>query len=150
MEQSEMNSLSMKQNEPVLSEEEAAKLAADFRDTLMDEHESRVKAQAHREDRSSEKYKARAREQEILAEERIKEQVRAEFYKEQGYKLYNDSAGRQHWLTQAEYDWRMQARARRDKNHRSFDFGAQTQRRRLTMYAGSVMLAIAIGLWLLR
>lgn len=150
MGKSEMNSLAMKQNEPILSEEEAAKLAADFRDALMDEHESRVKAQAKREDRSSEKYKARAREQEILAEERIKEKVRAEFYKEQDYKLYTDSAGRQHWLTQAEYDWRMKARARRDKNHRSFDFGAQTRRRRLAMYGGSVVLAITMGLWLLR
>jgi predicted Zn-dependent protease len=140
----------MKQNEPALTEEEAAKLAADFRDALMNEHESRVKAQEHREERSREKHKARVREQEILAEEQIKEHVRAEFYKEQGYKLYTDSAGRQHWLTRSEYDWRIQARARRDKNHRSFDFGAHTRQRRLTMYAGSIILAIAMGLWLLR
>jgi len=140
----------MKQNEPALTEEEAAKLAADFRDALMDEHESCVKAQTHREERSREKHKARVREQEILAEEQIKEQVRAEFYKEQGYKLYTDSAGRQHWLTRSEYDWRIQARARRDKNHRSFDFGSQTKQRRLAMYAGSIILAIAMGLWLLR
>lgn len=140
----------MKQNEPALTEEEAAKLAADFRDALMNEHESRVKAQEHREERSREKHQARVRDQEILAEEQIKEQVRAEFYKEQGYKLYTDSAGRQHWLTQSEYDWRIQARARRDKNHRSFDFGAHTRQRRLTMYAGSIILAIAMGLWLLQ
>jgi hypothetical protein len=116
----------------------------------MDEHEGRVKAQVHREERSREKRQAKVREQEILAEEQIKEQVRAEFYKEQGYKLYTDSAGRQHWLTRSEYDWRVQARARRDKNHRSFNFGPQTQRRRLAMYAGSIILAIAMGLWLLR
>ena len=146
---SELTSLAMKQNDSVLTEEEAAKLAADFRSALMDEHESRVKAQVHREERSREKHKARMREQEILAEEQIKEQVRAEFYKEQGYKLYTDSAGRQHWLTQSEYDWRMQAKARRDKNHRSFDFGAHTQRRRVSMYVGSVILAIGMGLWLL-
>ena len=37
--ESELTNLAMKQNEPALSEEEAAKLAADFRDALMDEHE---------------------------------------------------------------------------------------------------------------
>mgnify|MGYP001184266133 CR=1 FL=1 len=142
-------SLAMSNEKTVLSPEEAERVEAEFRDALMDEHRSRQQAQEHREVRSKEKMRERERERQILAEEELKERVRAEFYKEQGYKLYTDSAGRQHWLTPEEYDWRMRIRARRDKNRRPFDSASQQQRRRLMMYLGCAALAVFTGLFLL-
>lgn len=144
-----MTKLAMNKEQSALSPEEAAKLEADFRETLMAEHESRQEAQTHREVRSKEKMRERERERQVLAEEELKERIRADFYKEQGYKLYTDSAGRQHWLTPEEYDWRMRIRARRDKNRRAFDSAAQQRRRRVLMYVGCAALAIAMGLILL-
>ena len=143
-------SLAMNNEKSILSAEEAAKVEAEFRESLMMEHKSRQEAQAHREHRSREKMMERERERQVLAEEELKERVRTEFYKEQGYKLYTDSAGRQHWLTPAEYDWRMRIRARRDKNRRAFDSATQQQRRRVMMYLGCAALAVLMGLILLK
>jgi len=144
-----MTGLAMKKEKSALSPEEAAQVEADFRDTLAAEHESRQAAQAHREHRSKEKMAERERERQVLAEEELKERVRGEFYKEKGYKLYTDSAGRQHWLTPEEYDWRMRIRARRDKNRKAFDSASQQQRRRVLLYAGCAGLAVIMGLILL-
>ena len=145
-----MTGLAMNEEKSILSSDEAEKLEADFRETLMEEHQTRLEAQERREVRSKEKMRERERERQILAEEELKERVRAEFYKEQGYKLYTDSAGRQHWLTPEEYDWRMRIRARRDKNRRAFDSAAQQQRRRVLMYVGCAALAVFMGLILLK
>ncbi len=145
-----MNGLAMNEEKSILNPEEAAQLEAEFRESLMDEHKSRQEAQERREHRSKEKMMERERERQVLAEEELKERIRGEFYKEQGYKLYTDSAGRQHWLTPEEYDWRMRIRARRDKNRRAFDSAAQQKRRRVMMYVGCAALAVLMGLILLK
>ena len=133
-----------------LREEEAAQVEADFRAELEAEHQNRQDAQVRREERSKEKMAARERERQILAEEELKEKVRAEFHKEKGYKLYTDSAGREHWLTPEEYDWRMRIRARHDRNRRRFEPSRLAKKRRLLMYAGAALLAVLMGLVLLR
>ena len=139
----------MSERKMTLEEEEALKVEADFRAELEAEHESRQDAQVRREERSKEKMAARERERQILAEEELKEKVRADFYKEKGYKLYTDSAGREHWLTPEEYDWRMRIRARHDRNRRRFEPSRLAKKRKLLMYAGAGILAVLMGLWLL-
>ena len=139
----------MSERKMTLAEEEALKVEADFRAELEAEHQSRQDAQVRREERSKEKMAARERERQILAEEELKEKVRADFYKEKGYKLYTDSAGREHWLTPEEYDWRMRIRARHDRNRRRFEPSRLAKKRKLLMYAGAGILAVLMGLWLL-
>ena len=94
-----MTGLAMSERKSVLSETEAARVEAEFLAELEAEHVSRQEAQVRREGRSRDKLKARERERQVLAEEELKEKLRAEFHREKGYKLYTDSAGREHWLT---------------------------------------------------
>ncbi len=132
-----------------LSDTDASKVEADFRAELEAEHDSRQQAQVRREVRSKAKLQARANERQILAEEELKEKVRADFQRERGYMLYTDSAGREHWLTPEEYDWRMRMRARQNQNRRRFDAPNSAQKRRTLMYAGAVFLAVIMGLVLI-
>ena len=139
----------MSERKPILNDDEAAKVEADFRDELLAEHESRQEAQVVREERSRAKRARSKQEAQILAEQKLKQQVREEFYKENNYKLYTDSAGREHWLTPEEYEWRMRARARHDRNRRRFASGKVTKRRQVWMYGGGALLAALLGLILL-
>ena len=139
----------MSERKPILNEEEAAKVEAEFRDELMAEHESRQEAQALREERSRAKRARTKHEAQILAEQKLKQQVREEFYRENNYKLYTDSAGREHWLTPEEYEWRMRARARHDRNRRRFASATSGKRRQILMYSGGALLAALLGLVLL-
>ena len=123
---------------------------AEFRAELETEHVNRQDAHVRREERSKAKMEARERERQILAEEELKEKVRADFYKENGYKLYTDSAGREHWLTPEEYDWRMRIRSRHDRNRRRFEPSRLAKKRKLLMYAGAAILAVLMGLVLLK
>ena len=140
----------MSENKTILNESEAAKVEADFREELRAEHESRQEAQSIREDRARERRARTKQESQILAEEKLKQQVREEFYRENNYKLYTDSAGREHWLTSEEYDWRMRARARHDRNRRRFASQNLAKRRQLFMSIGAAVLAALLGLLLLK
>ena len=144
-----MTGLAMSGEKKILNDDEAAQVEADFRAELEAEHTERQEAQVRRTERSRAKLAARARERQVLAEEELKEKVRADFQREKGYQLYTDSAGREHWLTPEEYDWRMRIRARHDKNRRRFEPSNMAKKRRLAMYAGAALLAIIMGLVLL-
>jgi hypothetical protein len=145
-----MTGLAMSDQKSVLSEAEAAQVEADFRAELEAEHINRSEAQVRREERSKDKLRARERERQVLAEEELKEKLRADFHREKGYKLYTDSAGREHWLTPEEYDWRMRIRARHDKNRRRFEGSHTAKRRMMLMYGAAAVLAIIIGLVLVK
>ena len=140
----------MSENKSALDEEEAALVEAQFRDELKAEHDSRQEAQTKREQRARARSTRSKQEAQILAEEKLKQQVRAEFYRENDYKLYTDSAGREHWLTAEEYEWRMRARARHDRNRRRFLSPNVAKRRQLWMYGGAILLAILMGLILIK
>ena len=140
----------MSENKSILNDDEAAKVEADFRNELEAEHESRQQAQSMRETRARERRARTKQEAQILAEEQLKQQVREEFYRENDYKLYTDSAGREHWLTTEEYEWRMRARARHDRNRRRFASANLAKRRQMLMYGGAALLAALMGLILLR
>ena len=140
----------MSENKTILNETEAAQVEAEFRKELRSEHESRQEAQSMREDRARERRARTKQESQILAEEKLKQQVREEFYRENNYKLYTDSAGREHWLTPEEYEWRMRARARHDRNRRRFASKNLAKRRQLFMSIGAAVLAALLGLLLLK
>jgi hypothetical protein len=125
-------------------------IAESFRAELEAEHEERQRAQVDREQRARSKRRTRQTRDEVLAESEIKERVRAEFYKEKGYKLYTDSAGRQHWLTPEEHAWRTAARARRDSRRRSYQPSIWVRQKQLLMYGGAVLIAVALGLFLVK
>mgnify|MGYP001334723656 FL=1 len=136
----------MSENKSMLNEEEAAKVEADFREQLMAEHESRQEAQSVRERRARDRRARTKQESQILAEEKLKQQVREQFYRENDYKLYTDSAGREHWLTPEEYEWRMRARARHDRNRRRFASKNLAKRRQLLMSVAAAIVAALLGL----
>jgi hypothetical protein len=142
--------LAMTDKNNMLTEDEASQVESTFRSELEAEHESRQEAQHLRQEKAQGRQQARRREKQVLAESEIKERVRAQFYKDKGYKLYTDSAGRQHWLTPEEYDWRMRARDQRDKGRRSFEPSHIAHRRKAIMYAGAALLAVIMGLILLK
>ena len=144
-----MAGLAMSDEKKVLNTVEAEALEANFRSELEAEHESRQEAQARREERSKAKLMARQHERQTLADEELKEKIRADFHREKDYQLYTDSAGREHWLTAEEYDWRMRIRARHDKNRRRFEPSNMAKKRRLILYAGAAALAVITGLVLI-
>jgi hypothetical protein len=144
-----MADLAMSDEKKVLNTDEAEALEADFRSELEAEHDSRQEAQTRREERSKAKLMARQHERQTLAEEELKEKIRADFHREKGYQLYTDSAGREHWLTPKEYDWRMRSRARHDQNRHRFEPSNMAKKRRLILYAGAAALAFLIGLVLI-
>jgi hypothetical protein len=133
-----------------LSPDERKAIAAEFREELREEHQERTEAQAERERKTTERRSARKSREEALAESELKEQLRAEFHKDNGYQLYTDSAGREHWLTPEEYEWRMAARARRDNRRRTYEPSIWVRQKQLVMYGSAVLLAVALGLYLVK
>ena len=56
----------------------------------------------------------------------------------------------EHWLTPEEFDWRMRIRARHDKNRRRFESSHVAKQRMIMMYGGAALLAVIIGLVLVK
>ena len=133
-----------------LSKEEEDRIEAEYRAELESEHTERQLAQKRRHQKSKARSDERRHARQLQSEAEVKEKILADFHKEKGYKLYTDSAGREHWLTPEEYDWRMKARAQRDRNRKSFRPTFWARKRMLMMYGGAVLLAIALGLFLIR
>jgi len=133
-----------------LSPAEREAIANEFREELEADHAERQEVQAEREARASARRDARKTRADALAEAEIKEKIRADFHREKGYKLYTDSAGRQHWLTPEEYEWRMAARAQRDSRRKSFEPSIWVRQKQVMMYGSAVVLAVLLGLYLVR
>jgi len=133
-----------------LTPDEREAIAEQFREELEAEHVERQAVQAERETRATARRDARQTRADAMAEAEIKEKIRAEFYKDKGYKLYTDSAGREHWLTPEEYEWRMAARARRDSRRKTFEPSIWVRQKQLMMYGSAVLLAILLGLYLVK
>lgn len=138
----------MPDNDPQNTERED--IAERFRAQLEDEHTARQLAQERRRIRSKAKASESEERRQAILEAEVQDQVRADFHREKGYRLYTDSAGREHWLTPDEYEWRMRARAQRDQRRKSFQQSFWVRRRTLVLYAGAALLAVAVGLFLVR
>jgi hypothetical protein len=130
------------------TQDEREELAARFRAEFEEEHTERQLAQQRRRDRAKTRANEKQERRQALVESEVQDQVRAEFYKEKGYQLYTDSAGREHWLTPEEYEWRMRARAQREQRRRTYQPSLWVRKRTMVLYAGAVALAIVVGLFL--
>lgn len=126
-----------------LTSEEREALAADFRRELEDDREQRLEKLADRERRRDQRRDRDRATQRQIAMNELKEKVRADFYKEHGYRQYVDSTGREVWLTPEEYAVRLKRRKARNRKAPS---PLNTQRRIWLAYAGVAVLAVILGL----
>jgi len=79
----------------------------------------------------------------------LREEVRQRFYKENGYKRYLDSTGREVWLSPEEYAQRVRRRKRRSRSEGIND-RLSANSRQLLLYAGLGLLALVLGFVLAR
>ena len=126
----------------VLSEEERKEAELRILGELEEEHGRRLRRLEHKQQRVRSK-----REQQALRE---KELVRHEFYTERGYKLYVDSRGRENWLTPEEYEWRTKYRRRRRRSRQFVPSFKGTRLRTVLIYAGLLVFAVVLGVFLVR
>jgi hypothetical protein len=123
----------------------------DFRLQLEKEHAEAKERFEERKARSRDKAQARKSEKQELGEAKRQQAMREKFYKENGYKRYTNSRGKVLWLLPEEYAWR--TRAKKDRAHRHAKYtslaNASDNRQRM-VWIGLVMIAVVIGLALLR
>lgn len=129
--------------QPPLSPSEADEARERFESELQVEHDERVAKVARREARARRRGSEREREQRHAALNALKAEVQAEFHKKNGYKLYTDSTGREHWLAPDEYDFRMARRKRR--RHRVLEPVMPDRARNILFMVGMVLLAVVLG-----
>lgn len=134
----------------VLSEEERKEAEARILDELQEEHERRLRRLEHKQRRVRSKREQQAlREKELVVAE-MREQMRHDFYTERGYKLYVDSRGRENWLTPEEFEWRTKYRRRRRRNRQIVPSFKGTRLRTVLIYAGLLVFAVVLGVFLVR
>jgi hypothetical protein len=118
---------------------------------LEKEHAEAKERFDERKARSKDKAQARRSEKEELGEAKRQQELREQFYKENGYKRYTNSRGKVLWLLPEEYEWRM--RAKKDRAHRHAKYSnlanASENRQRM-VWIGLVLIAVVVGLALLR
>jgi hypothetical protein len=131
-----------------LTAEELLEARARFETDLAEDHVRRIEKVEKRNRRASGQASARVQEARNVALNGLKAKVQAEFYKKNGYKLYTDSTGREHWLAPEEYDQRMDRRKRR--RHRVIEPAAVHRTRHLLFMAGMILLAVVLGFALAR
>lgn len=122
-----------------------------FRLQLEKEHAEAKERFEERKARSKDKAQARKSEKEELGEAKRQQELREQFYKENGYKRYTNSRGKVTWLLPEEYEWRM--RAKKDRAHRHAKYTSlanASENRQRMVWIGLVLIAVVIGLALLR
>ncbi len=134
----------------VLSEEERKAAEARILDELEEEHERRLRRLEHKQQRVRSKREQQAqREKELLVAE-MRERMRHQFYTERGYKLYVDSRGRENWLTPEEYEWRTKYRRSRRRKRKLVPSFKGTSARTVLIYTGLLVIAVILGVFLVR
>jgi len=134
----------------VLSDEERKDAEARIMGELEEEHERRLRRLEHKRQKLRTKREQRAaREKELIVAE-MRDKMRHEFYTERGYKLYIDSRGRENWLTPEEYEWRTRVRRRRRRRKKFAPSFKGTSLRTVLIYAGLLVVAVVLGVFLVR
>ncbi len=133
---------------PVLSADEATEARAVFEAELQADHDKRAAKSARREAQSQRRGSTRQREKRFAALNALKAEVQAGFYKKNGYKLYTDSTGREHWLTPDEFAYR--TARRKGRRHRVLEPLVVDRTRNILFMAGMVGLAVVLGFALAR
>jgi hypothetical protein len=125
-------------------------LREQIRAELEAEHQRRLERFQERRSRAHDSSRAHQETRLRKAEEDLRQSERRRFYQEQGYKEYVDSNGRAEWLPPQEYEWRMRRRKKRDRKGREYQPSVLTRRRELALYAVAAVIAVILGLILIR
>jgi hypothetical protein len=134
----------------VLSEDERDAATARFKAELEAEHQRRhEKIHRRREKARAKRYRKKSENRQVELFE-IQEGVREQFYKDNNYKLYTDSTGRQSWLSPEEYEWRMARRKNRSHRRKIYEPDLGNRRPMWVFYAAMLAIAIALGLALVK
>lgn len=133
----------------MLTRDEKQKAEAEFEAELAAEHARRQEAVQRRKERRGGRRSSHDEDQRRIELYELREAVRERFYKDNGYKKYIDSTGREVWLSPEEYTQRMRRRKRRARSG-----GAEPQlgntARQFMLYGGLALLAIVLGFALAR
>ena len=143
-----------------LTDDERKQAEASILEDLDREHARRLDAL----DRKRERLRTRRDHELHLQHEHevaeLREELRARYYTERGYRLYVDSRGRESWLTPEEYEWRTKYRRRRKRNQGLVGFIrkikpdiAIPKGRAIwtwAVYLGMMVLAVVLGVALSR
>lgn len=132
--------------EPHLADDDEARIRAE----LEAEHEERKQRFAEKKERSKAKGRERTQRKQKDSEQALRLRVQEQFHRDHGYKKYVDSRGKTHWLLPEEYDWRVKARAERDKRRGKYKSFEQPGRASWMVWAGMVLVAILMGFALLK
>lgn len=131
----------------MLTEDERQQFVVRFLAELEQEHERRESsASIRRKKRGSRRTEAFKREQE---EADLRNSLRREFYKENGYKQATDRTGRQIWLSPAEYDAQHRVRRKRRKST-ALKPKRPARLRDIMLFVLMCVSAVLIGLMLVR
>ncbi|MED5372809.1 MAG: hypothetical protein VX899_17455 [Myxococcota bacterium] len=122
----------------------------DFLEQLEREHQEAKERFAKRKEMSKERREARREEKSEKAELERQRKLREKFYKEHGYKRYVSSRGKVMWLLPEEYEWRTRARKARDQRHSKYRNVGDKAKQEKLLWIGLVLIAMVIGLALLR
>jgi|AACY02.16.fsa_nt_gi hypothetical protein len=132
----------------VLTEQERQSAEAEFEAELQAEHARRADAMRRRKAKRVDGRSRREEEERRIELYELREEVRRRFYKENGYKRYIDSTGREVWLTPEEFAARSKRRRRRKLA--SIDQALPSKYRTLALYGGLALLATVLGFALAR
>ena len=135
---------------PVDDSPEADALRRQVRAELEAEHELRGERLRQRRQHAKARARDKADERRRIEESLVREQVREEFYKEKGYKLYTDSTGRELWLSPEEFEWRQKRHRHGRRKRKIYEPALNNQGRVWLFYVGLLILAIVVGIALAR
>jgi len=133
----------------LLSREEREEAEARFEAELAEEHADRQDAVQRRRRKRGDHRSTSDEEARLIALYDLREEVRQRFYKENGYRRYIDSTGREVWLSPEEYAQRVRRRKRRSRSDGLID-RLSGNSRQLLLYAALGLVALVLGFALAR
>lgn len=132
-----------------LSQEDRKQITDELLQEFEREHIAREQSRQQRSEHLHSRAHARhekSREQEIQT---LRLELKDQFYKDKGYRLYTDSSGRERWLSPTEWEWK-QRHPRGKKRHRTYEIVQSPQYRVLAAYVFIGIIAIIAGFMLSR
>ena len=132
-----------------LSDNERQKLQQKIQQELEAEHQVREERAQRKVDNLEEKEQEAAPVPQTGEIKALRSHLRRQFYEEHGYKLRKDPTGRDMWLSPTEQEFRSKRnkRKRSSKKNKSF---VKAQKNNLALYAGVVLMAVVLGLLIVK
>ena len=133
-----------------LSEDERDAATERFKAELEAEHQQRHEKVHRRQEKArAKRYRKKSENRQVELYE-IQEQVKEQFYKENNYKLYTDSTGRESWLSPEEFEWRTARRKNRSHRRKIYEADFGNRRPMWVFYLAMIAIAIALGVALVK